>query len=195
MCPCSQLRNVHRISVLLDQSREIVRAQPHGGRVVVRVHAEEPRRGEKRFVEIKLRLALCIVEQAERRHGAGNEPQHLHEVVFGRERQRARAVFVPELLEVDALVAPDGDEVVIALFIVAHEQILGVGLRAGERHVRELGHVVDRLALRDLVPDPAAHAATLGIQRLRLSAIRASAACKAVRPVRRPMQWTSIAKS
>ena len=75
--------------MLLDQSREIVRAQPHGGRVIVRVHADEPRRGEKRFVEIKLRLALGVVEQAERRHGAGNEPQHLHEVVFGRERQRA----------------------------------------------------------------------------------------------------------
>lgn len=64
------------------------------------------------------------------------------------------------------MVAPDGDEVVIALFIVAYEQILGVGLRVGERHVRELGHVVDRLVLRDLVPDPAVHAATLGIQRL-----------------------------
>lgn len=181
--------------MLTDQGREIVRAQPHGGRVVVRVHADEPRRGEKRGVEIELHLALGVVEQAERRHGAGNEPQHLHEVVFGRERQRAGAVFVPELLEVDALAAPDGDEVVIALFIVTHEQILCVGLRVGERHVRELSHVVDRFVLRDLVPDPAAHAATLGIQRLRLPAIRAPAACKAVRLVRRPIQWTSIAKS
>ena len=114
---------------------------------------------------------------------------------FSDANDSARAVFVPEFLEVDALVAPDGDEVVIALFIVTHEQILGVGLRVGERHVRELGHVVDRFVLRDLVPDPAAHAATLGIQRLRLPAIRAPAACKAVRPVRRPIQWTSIAKS
>lgn len=114
---------------------------------------------------------------------------------FSDANDSARAVFVPELLEVDALVAPDGDEVVIALFIVAHEQILGVGLRVGERHVREFGHVVDRLVLRDFVPDPAAHAATLGIQRLRLPAIRSPAACKAVRPVRRPIQWTSIAKT
>lgn len=152
---CLQLRDVHRISVLADQSREIVRAQPHGGRVVVRVHADESRRGEKRFIEIELRLALCVVEQAERRHGAGDEPEHLHEVVFGRERQRARAVSVPEFLEVDALVAADSDEVVIALFIVAHEPIFGVGLRVGERHVREFGHVVDRLVLCDLVPDPA----------------------------------------
>ena len=88
---CLQLRDVHRISVLADQGCEIVRAQPHGGRVVVRVHADESRRGEKRFIEIELRLALCIVEQAERRHGAGDEPEHLHEVIFGRKRQRARA--------------------------------------------------------------------------------------------------------
>ena len=74
---------------------------------------------------------------------------------FSDANDSARAVFVPEFLEVDALVAPDGDEVVIALFIVTHEQILGVGLRVGERHVREFGHVVDRFVLRDLVPDPA----------------------------------------
>lgn len=144
---------MHRVSVLADQGREIVRVQPHGGRIVVRMHADEPRRGKKCGVEIELHLALCIVEQAERRYGAGDEPQHLHEVVFGRERQCARAVFVPEFLEVDALVAPDGDEVVITLFIVAHEQILGVGLRVRERHVRELGHVVDCLVLRDLVSE------------------------------------------
>lgn len=77
--------------MLTDQGREIVRAQPHGGRVVVRVHADEPRHGEKRGVEIELHLALGVVEQAEGRHGAGDEPQHLHEVIFGRERQRARA--------------------------------------------------------------------------------------------------------
>lgn len=45
---------MHRVSVLPDQGREIVRAQPHGGRVVVRVHADEPRLSEKRGVEVEL---------------------------------------------------------------------------------------------------------------------------------------------
>lgn len=50
----SQLCNMHRVSVLPDQGREIVRAQPHGGRVVVRVHADELRLSEKRGVEVEL---------------------------------------------------------------------------------------------------------------------------------------------
>lgn len=45
---------MHRVSVLPDQGREIVRTQPHGGRVVVQVHADAPRLSEKRGVEVKL---------------------------------------------------------------------------------------------------------------------------------------------
>lgn len=49
---------MHRVSVLPDQGREIVRTQLHGGCVVVRVHADAPRLSEKRGVEVELHLAL-----------------------------------------------------------------------------------------------------------------------------------------
>ena len=60
--PRSQLRNMRRVSVLPDQGREIVRAQPHGGRVVVRVHADEPRLSEKRGVEVELQCCKSAYE-------------------------------------------------------------------------------------------------------------------------------------
>lgn len=87
------------------------------------------------------------------RHGTRLEPHNEPKVAGGRKRERARTAPPPELLKVDAPVAHERYEVVGALLVVAHKEVLGVAVGVRQLDRLELRHAVDRCMLGRLVRD------------------------------------------
>ena len=72
-----------------------------------------------------------VVEQAQRGYCARNQAKHVHQVLIGGKSQRSGAVLLPEGRQICPFVSLHRDEVVIALFIIHDEEVLGVGLWVG----------------------------------------------------------------
>lgn len=88
------------------------------------------------------RLPSLVVEKLQGRHGTRLEPHNGPKVVGRRKRERARTVPSPELLKVDAPVAHERYEVVGALLVVAHKEVLGVAVGVRQLDRLELRHAV-----------------------------------------------------
>ena len=91
-----------------------------------------------------------VVQQPQRRHGAGGQVQQPQQLLRGGEAQAAGAVAALELLQVHPLAAADGDQVIAPLFVVPDQQIFGVVLRIRHVHCGALLHVEHRRVLGDL---------------------------------------------
>lgn len=81
------------------------------------------------FVEIKLNEALLIIKKAKWRDGARREVEDFFHVFSGGKTKVAGALLFLELFEVDALFVEYGDEVIVALFVIADEEIFSAGVR------------------------------------------------------------------
>ena len=57
-----------------------------------------------------------------------------------------------EFLQIHALVPLDGDEIVIAAFIIPDKQVFGIGFGIGDIHRGKLRHVINGRMLGDLMP-------------------------------------------
>ena len=111
------------------------------------MHAYEAVR--ERAVEKDLHAALHVVEHAQRRDRAGNQPQHGWKAPPREAKLSGRAALRPaEFLQIDALVAAHGDEkVMLPLLVVPDEEVLGVPFRVRQMNGRELLHVEYRRML------------------------------------------------
>ena len=134
--------------MLPQQVQQVPGGQPHGGGVVVGVNADAA--SLEIPVQIELHRPVRIVQQAQRRHGPGGQVQPGHQVLRGGEAQPGGAVAALKLLQVHPLVVADGDEIVILLFGVPDEDVLGVVLRIWHIHGGALLHIEHRRVLGDL---------------------------------------------
>lgn len=147
--------------MVLDNVRKICRLHPDGGGVVAGVNADDA--VDKVGVQKERHLPLLVIEKAQGRHGTRLEPHNEPKVVGGRKRERARTAPPPELLKVDASVAHERYEVVGALLVVAHKEVLGVAVGVRQLDRLELRHAVDRRALGRLVRDAVRVEAVAGL--------------------------------
>ena len=146
-----ELYDIDLSAVLFEQFDEVFSAEPNGGSVVVGVGANHLGGGVyKMFVEIKLDEALLVVKEAKWRDGARREVEDFFHV-FGRgETKVAGALFFLELFEVDALFVKHGDEVVVALFVVADEEIFGASVGIKDFDIFAIANMKKRLMLGEL---------------------------------------------
>ena len=79
-----------------------------------------------------------MIEQSERGYGAGQKIQLFHKLLFTGKGKRTGVVFLPEFFQIHPLVTLDGNQVIIALFIVPYEQVFILALRMGKRCVGKL---------------------------------------------------------
>lgn len=80
------------------------------------------------FVEIKLNEALLVVKKAKWRDRARREVEDFFHVFGGGETKVAGALLFLELFEVDALFVEHGDEIIVALLVVADEEIFSASI-------------------------------------------------------------------
>jgi len=92
--------------------------QSHRCGVVIRVDSDESSVYEF-LVKKKFHFSLAVVEYTERRHCARYQTEQVHQIVFRCKAQRACAVLLPEFFQVNALVAPDSYEIIIALLVIS----------------------------------------------------------------------------
>lgn len=124
-----ELHDIDLGAMLFEQFDEIFGAEPNGGGVVVGVGANHLGSGvHEMFVEVELDEALLVVEKAEWRDGARREVEDFFHVFSGSETKVAGALLFLELFEVDALFVEHGDEVIVALLVVADEEIFSAGI-------------------------------------------------------------------
>ena len=117
------------------------------------MHANQRRRLKKECVQIEDHAVLRIVQEPQRRDGAGMQPEKLQHVAFRCEREPLRPVSAAELPQIDAPVAAHGEKVVIALVVVPDEEVFCIGRRIGKRYGRKICHIVSRRVLGYLMPD------------------------------------------
>ena len=67
-------------AVLLQEPEQVLGFEPYSGGVVVGVDADQAGALQKGLVQPEGDLVLPVVEQAQRRHRAGNQAQHVHQV-------------------------------------------------------------------------------------------------------------------
>lgn len=125
-----ELYDIDLGAVFFEQFDEVFGTEPNGGGIVIGVGTNHLGGGVyKMFVEIKLNDALLVVKEAEWRDGARREVENFFHV-FGRgETKVAGALLFLELFEVDALFVEYSDEIIVALFVVADEEIFGASVR------------------------------------------------------------------
>jgi len=146
-----ELYDIDLSAVLFEQFDEIFGTEPNGGSVVVGVGANHLGGGVyKMFVEIKLDEALLVVKEAEWRDGARREIEDFFHV-FGRGKTEvAGALLFLELFEVDALFVEHGDEIIVALFVVADEEIFGASVRIKDFDIFAIADMKKWLMLGEL---------------------------------------------
>ena len=107
------------------------------------------------FVEIKLNEALLVVKEAEWRDGAWREVEDFFHVFSGSETKVASALLFLELFEVDALFVEHGDEVIVALLVVADEEIFGASVRINDFDIFAIADMKKWpvLCIRGIIPD------------------------------------------
>lgn len=74
----SELHHVDGSSVIPEYGQKCFRVQPYGGRVFVRVDADQPRSLQKGFVQKKLNAARGVIQKAEGRYRTRNQMEKLH---------------------------------------------------------------------------------------------------------------------
>ena len=125
-----ELYDINLGTVLFEQFDEVFSAEPNSGGVVVGVGANHLGGGVyEMFVEIKLNEALLVVKEAEWRDGARREVEDFFHVFSGGKTKVAGALLFLELFEVDAFFVEHSDEVIVALLVVADEEIFGASVR------------------------------------------------------------------
>ena len=70
-----------------------------------------------------------VIEQAQRCHRAGDQAKHVHQILVRGKGQRSGVVLLPEGFQVSPLIPLDRNQIVITLFVIPDEEVLGVGLR------------------------------------------------------------------
>lgn len=124
-----ELYDIDLSAMLFEQFDEVFGAEPNGGGVVVGVGANHLGGGVyEMFVEIKLNEALLVVKKAKWRDGARREVEDFFHVFSGSETKVAGALLFLELFEVDALFVEHGDEIIVALLVVADEEIFSASI-------------------------------------------------------------------
>lgn len=81
------------------------------------------------FVEVKFDETLLVVKKAKWRDGAWREVEDFLHVFGGGKTKMASALLFLELFEIDALFVEYGDEVIVALLVVADEEIFSASVR------------------------------------------------------------------
>ena len=124
-----ELYDIDLSAVLFEQFDEVFSTEPDGSGVVVGVGANHlGGRVYEMFVEIKLDEALLVVKEAKWRDGARREVKDFFHIFSGSKTKVAGALLFLELFEVDAFFVEHSDEVIVALLVVADEEIFGASI-------------------------------------------------------------------
>lgn len=102
------------------------------------------------FVEIKLNETFLIVKEAKWRDGARREVEDFFHVFGGSETKMAGALLFLELFEVDAFFVEHGDEVIVALLVVADEEIFSASVRIKDFDIFAIADMKKWLMLGEL---------------------------------------------
>lgn len=146
-----ELYDIDLSAVLFEQFDEIFSAEPDGGGVVVGVGADHLGGGVyKMFVKVKLNEALLVVKKAKWRDGARRKVEDFFHIFGGGETKVAGALLFLELFEVDAFFVEHGDEVIVALFVVADEEIFGASVRIKDFDIFAIANMKKRLMFGEL---------------------------------------------
>lgn len=140
-------------AVLFQELEQILGFEPYGGGIVIGVYTDQAGALQKGPVQPEGDLVLPVVEQAQGRHRARDQPQHVHQILIRDKGQRPGVVLLPEGFQVGPFVSLDRNEIVIALFVVPDEEIFSVGFRVGQVDLRHLSHIENGFVLRYLMPD------------------------------------------
>ena len=105
------------------------------------------------LVDIDHHVPFLVAEYSERSDRSADEPHLIHEFIFGRERQRPRVVLLSELLEIYLFVFETCDQIVLALLVVADEEVLCDLLRMRQIALEHLIDSVDSLVFGYLISD------------------------------------------
>ena len=81
MDPPSELRQPDGVAVVLRQPDQVLRPQPHRGRVVVGMDADQAGRVQKGPVQQERHPPLPVVQQAQGSDSAGDQPQDVPQLV------------------------------------------------------------------------------------------------------------------
>lgn len=127
-----------------QQGHQVPGLQKHCGGIFVGVHADEAAfRGEIR-IQKQGDLPGFVVEQAQGRDGAGSKPQFFLQFLRGGKAQGAGMMRLAEGFQIYPLFAMDGNEIIIALFIIPHEEVFGVGFRVRQMELVQIRHIEHR---------------------------------------------------
>lgn len=140
-------------AVLLQEPEQVLGFEPYGGGIVIGVYTDQAGALQKGLIQPEGYLVFPVIEQAQRCHRAGNQAKHVHQILIRGKGKRPGVVLLPEGFQVDSLVSLDRNEIVIALFVVPDEEVLGIGLWVGQVDLRHLRHVENGFMLRHLMPD------------------------------------------
>ena len=139
------------IPVRLNDRHEVFRAEPDGGRILIGMHAGEPRRFQKIPVQEKFHLPRFVIEEPQRRHRAGKEPQNGLQIACRGEGKRPQPVFLPKRFQITGLIAAHRDEVIAPFLVIPNEKIFPDCFRPGQFRFGKLRHIVHGFMLRDLI--------------------------------------------
>ena len=135
------------------QIQKVPGLEPDGGGVVIGMDAHKAGAGQKRLVQEKVDPLLSVIQNTQRRDGAGRQAEKLKKLLRGGKGQRTGAVGGAEGFQINGRVGLYGEKVVIPVLVVPEKEIFGIGFGVGHGNFGHLGHVIDGLMFRDLVPE------------------------------------------
>ena len=119
-------------AVLLQEPEQVLGFEPYGGGIVIGVYTDQAGALQKGLIQPEGHLVFPVIEQAQRCHRAGDQAKHIHQILIRGKGKRPGVVLLPEGFQVDSLVPLDRNEIVITLFVIPNEEVLGVGLRVAK---------------------------------------------------------------
>lgn len=146
-----ELYDIDLGAVFFEQFDEVFGVEPNGGCVVVGVGANHLGGGVyEMFVEVKFDETLLVVKKAKWRDGARRKVENFFHVFGGSETKVTGALLFLELFEIDALFVEHSDEVIVALLVVADEEIFSASVRVKDFDIFAIADMKKWLMLGEL---------------------------------------------